>query len=331
MSTLAVCITYYNEGPLLTKCLHSLYANTHLPDEVLVYDDASADPAAQYLADFPQVRLIRKDINRGPGYGRDQLIFASRCDYVHLHDADDEFHPEWCDHIYRAMKTQPDIILTNVEINWESEERHTSPYWITILADKPLHKPLIVELVKHGGVFPAVLTFNRELAITAGGHRWREVIPYGEDHDFAERLISHTENYVYIHEQLVIKWQRAVSYSQAYDKNQIAMLYRPSLLKAYTLNVQLMPQEAAENLLPMISVLLLERRYIADPLYYKVRNYLISLHQRRESPFVRGFHYFNRSPLNIIDRLTGYRGALAMWRMYYRVLGLLSRWRVSTH
>jgi len=39
--TISVLITYYNERELLTECLRSLAAQTQLPDEILIYDDAS--------------------------------------------------------------------------------------------------------------------------------------------------------------------------------------------------------------------------------------------------------------------------------------------------
>lgn len=74
-----------NEGHLLAECLQSLYANTQLPDEIWVYDDASSDPAQQYLIDFPDIKLIVGHINRGPGYARDQLIWAASSDYIQCH------------------------------------------------------------------------------------------------------------------------------------------------------------------------------------------------------------------------------------------------------
>ncbi|MGH7198477.1 MAG: glycosyltransferase family 2 protein, partial [Candidatus Omnitrophota bacterium] len=38
-------ITYHNEGELLTECLDTLLSGPDTPDEILIYDDASGDPA----------------------------------------------------------------------------------------------------------------------------------------------------------------------------------------------------------------------------------------------------------------------------------------------
>lgn len=56
--TIAVLITYHNEGPLLTECLDSLRRGGSQPDEVLIYDDASDIPPEPYIPAGMPVRVI---------------------------------------------------------------------------------------------------------------------------------------------------------------------------------------------------------------------------------------------------------------------------------
>ncbi len=64
---LSICILSWNTRELLADCLHSLYAD---PDsdrwQVIVVDNDSHDGSAARVADdFPQVELIRSDVNLG--------------------------------------------------------------------------------------------------------------------------------------------------------------------------------------------------------------------------------------------------------------------------
>ncbi|HEX2780879.1 MAG TPA: glycosyltransferase family 2 protein, partial [Gemmatimonadaceae bacterium] len=65
--TVAVLVTYYNEGELLRECLTSILAQDPPPDEVLVYDDASRIPAQPHVPEGAPVRVIRGSQNVGPG------------------------------------------------------------------------------------------------------------------------------------------------------------------------------------------------------------------------------------------------------------------------
>src|SRR6266853_241252 len=92
---ISVLITYYNEASLLTECLESLRVADGLPDEILVYDDASAVPPEPYIPGDLRVRVIKGRENHGPAHGRNMLLEASSCQFVHFHDSDDLFAPGW--------------------------------------------------------------------------------------------------------------------------------------------------------------------------------------------------------------------------------------------
>ena len=121
--TLGVLVTYHNEGRLLGECLDSLLHQKERPDEVLIYDDASEAPAEDYLPKDFSGRIIRGDVNRGPSYGRNRLLRESQSDYIHFHDADDLFYPDWCGRIRQAIEeSEPDVVFTEISSFREGEK-----------------------------------------------------------------------------------------------------------------------------------------------------------------------------------------------------------------
>ena len=68
----AVCavVLTYNRPSLLRICLTRLYAQTHLPDEILVVDNASTDNTLEMLrSEFPEVRVLTLSPNVGAAGG----------------------------------------------------------------------------------------------------------------------------------------------------------------------------------------------------------------------------------------------------------------------
>lgn len=96
-ATMAVLITHFNRPRLLERALESLASQTVLPEEILVYDDASSDPAVKSLV--RQYRLLFQNRgvdfraffskrNRGPSFGRNFLAKKSRSDFLLFMDDD---------------------------------------------------------------------------------------------------------------------------------------------------------------------------------------------------------------------------------------------------
>ena len=56
---LSFLITYHGEGSWLAECLQSVLPQLEPADEVIVYDDASDVPAADYLLHDRRVRALR--------------------------------------------------------------------------------------------------------------------------------------------------------------------------------------------------------------------------------------------------------------------------------
>lgn len=202
--SLAVLITYHNEGPWLTKCIESALRQPGSPDEVLVYDDASHDPASRYTPDDPRVRVLRGDVNAGPARGRNALLHASTTTFVHYHDADDWFEAGWGERV-RAAMADADVVLTDVAI--ESAEGR-KPHVMDVASSQP---DLLAYAIR-GSVLVPSMTYRRELAIAAGG--WNEALHQSEDYEFHIRLLSHRPVVRVLPEDLVIVRAHATNRSR---------------------------------------------------------------------------------------------------------------------
>ncbi len=72
--TLSVIIATYNARQLLADCLESILRNPpSSPYEVIVVDDASVDGTSEMVsARFPEVRLLRNEVNRHYAYSNNR-------------------------------------------------------------------------------------------------------------------------------------------------------------------------------------------------------------------------------------------------------------------
>ena len=181
--TIAVLITYHNEGPLLTECLDSLRRGGSQPDEVLIYDDASDIPPEPYIPAGMPVRVITGRENRGPSCGRNALLKASGCTYIHFHDADDLFAPAWCESVRAKFGAgSPEAVFTDVASFYHGQESEAGRTDLTELAVNP---DLVRYCLSHGLLVPSG-TYLRKRVLDIGGYS--ESYWQSEDFDFHIRL-----------------------------------------------------------------------------------------------------------------------------------------------
>lgn len=180
---IAVLITYYNEASLLTECLESLKDAMCLPDEIVVYDDASVVPPEPYIPRGPSVRVIKGRENRGPAYGRNMLLEACNCEYVHFHDADDLFAPGWCDEVSTRLGNRDlDALFTEVASYRDGGVSSERVMGLEELAD---HGDLLRFCIRQA-LLTISGTYRRDHVLSIGGYStayWQS-----EDYEFHIRL-----------------------------------------------------------------------------------------------------------------------------------------------
>lgn len=83
----------YNYARYLDEALKSVFAQTHIPDEVIVVDDCSTDNPKEICDKYP-VKYIRHEVNKGLSAARNTGIRASTSTYCFSFDADDILRPQ---------------------------------------------------------------------------------------------------------------------------------------------------------------------------------------------------------------------------------------------
>lgn len=102
-ATASVIICSYNYGRYLPRCLSSVLAQTHLPEEIIVVDDGSQDDTTDVVKRFPQVRYIRQE-NAGKAAAFNRGFRESQGDLICHLDADDYWLPRKLERVTDALE-----------------------------------------------------------------------------------------------------------------------------------------------------------------------------------------------------------------------------------
>jgi glycosyltransferase involved in cell wall biosynthesis len=91
--TVSVIVPAYNAATTLPEALRSCEWQTHLPDEVVIVDDASTDGTWDCLADLSglgiSTRCLQHKVNRGASAARNHAIRQATGEFLIFMDADD--------------------------------------------------------------------------------------------------------------------------------------------------------------------------------------------------------------------------------------------------
>jgi len=113
---LSIAMCTYNGERFIQEQLDSIRAQTRLPDELIVCDDASTDRTREIVerfgatAPFP-VRLRVNNSNMGLGRNFEQAVSLSTGDVIFIADQDDVWHPEKLARFAQEFHRQPGVGL----------------------------------------------------------------------------------------------------------------------------------------------------------------------------------------------------------------------------
>ncbi len=119
--TVSVVIPTYNSQDTIKAALESVYSQTVQPDEIIVIDDESGDnTCAIVTANFPRVRLIKKQ-NGGPSSARNLGIKNARFEWIAFLDADDIWAKDKSDIQLHEITENPKAVL--IASNWSGSAK----------------------------------------------------------------------------------------------------------------------------------------------------------------------------------------------------------------
>lgn len=96
--TISVGVVCYNHAPFLRQCIDSLLAQTLMPDEIIIGDDASTDESwniiQEYQNQYQIIKAYRHCKNNGAFFNGTFIARKLTGDFVSIIDGDDYWHPE---------------------------------------------------------------------------------------------------------------------------------------------------------------------------------------------------------------------------------------------
>jgi glycosyltransferase involved in cell wall biosynthesis len=107
--TISVIVCAHNEERFLAPCLHSLLAQSRIPDEVILINNASSDRTAAVAAAIPGVRVIDEP-RKGLVVARERGRQEARGDLLVYVDADCRAPLTWLERIESRFERDEDLL-----------------------------------------------------------------------------------------------------------------------------------------------------------------------------------------------------------------------------
>jgi GT2 family glycosyltransferase len=190
---LTVGITTRDRPVALERCVKSLRHIAHLKPEILVFDDASAVPAERQAAANEGIRFIRDERLIGYIAGRNALVRAASGSAILLLDDDALLLDGSAVEAALAMMASDDKVGA---VAFAQAEQDGTPWPVTM---QPARTEAAARIPSFIG-FAHLL--RRETFLKLGGYRERFKF-YGEEKDYALRLLDAGYSVVYLPDGLV--------------------------------------------------------------------------------------------------------------------------------
>ncbi len=176
---ISVVVPFYNAGGTIRQTISSIKAQTRTPDEVLVVDDGSDDPASlrvlEQIEGAGDARVLRGR-HGGVSNARNRGIEAAGGELVCMIDADDIADSTLLEKLERCLRRHPDAAYASPLIaDFEDDPTHPTGGWVPIGLERSM-----LGAINVAGSGTGVL-MRRSALEQAGGYD--EQMPAYEDWD----------------------------------------------------------------------------------------------------------------------------------------------------
>ena len=192
----SVIIPTFNRGYCLEESVRSVLQQSFTDFELIVVDDGSTDNTLEVVAQFPAVKLLRLEENRGVSFARNRGMAVAEGDCIAFLDSDDLWEQDklatqvkWIERDSQAVYTDEIWIRNGVRVNPMNKHRKYSGDIFRYCL------PLCI-------VSPSSVLLRTELLNEVGG--FDESMPVCEDYDLWLRIAKRYP-FHFIEEKLIVK------------------------------------------------------------------------------------------------------------------------------
>ncbi|QDS96347.1 GalNAc(5)-diNAcBac-PP-undecaprenol beta-1,3-glucosyltransferase [Roseimaritima multifibrata] len=202
----AVVVPAYNRELVLPRALQSVFAQPHVPSEVVVVDDGSDDQTAEVARQFSSKIKVLRIENSGPAAARKLGIEATSAEWVCPLDSDDEWDLSFIETLQQLRNrfTSAGLLFSNFRICREggsielADKLMGAPAsWRAYLTDDGfainLGMDAYLPLLEFSPVFQSCMAFKRTVYEEIGGIDDRVARMPAEDAHLTKRLASRTQ------------------------------------------------------------------------------------------------------------------------------------------
>ena len=186
----SVIVCAHNEARYLSACLHSLLAQSRLPDEILVVNNASTDATRAVALQIPSVRVVDEP-RKGLVAARETGRRAATGDVLVYLDADCRAPLTWLERIERRFLRAPDLLALSGPYryyDWDWWGRLLIRAYDFTLA--PATQLLCKYILRLGTIFYGGNFAVRARALEAIGGFDTSIEFHGEDTNVGRRLFA---------------------------------------------------------------------------------------------------------------------------------------------
>jgi len=199
----SIVIPTYNRKDLLRRCLAAA-TNQDYPDyEVIVVDDGSTDGTGEMVQrEFPQVRYIRQEPNRGPAAARNRGIEAATGEIVAFTDDDCLVPPDFLACLADGYRRHPEVVGAGGYLEAPDEVLAHNPFaQYEAYVSHVVYKAGPIEYIG-GFECPAggtcAMSYRRDVLLEVGGFDERFPVAAGEDADLKLRIVQRGSPLLYV-------------------------------------------------------------------------------------------------------------------------------------
>lgn len=156
----SVVIPCYRCVDTIVRAIDSVAAQTKIPREIIIVDDASDDSTLEKLYEIRDrygkewIKIINLQVNSGAGSARNEGWEKATQPYIAFLDGDDSWHPKKLEIQYGFMEGHPEIAMTghkmimasnnDIEIDFSEEMRTTEMNSSRFLLGNQLSTPTVI-------------------------------------------------------------------------------------------------------------------------------------------------------------------------------------------